>query len=92
MKSFLKRHKKTLAKKILSTGIGKIVEKIIKSPKWLYGKFKKGFQIGGWGYMRVIMSRKKIVKEKITKTKFKFYSVLDFRFYYSTKSIKNFRG
>ena len=42
--------------------------------------------------MRVIMSRKKIVKEKITKTKFKFYSVLDFRFYYSTKSIKNFRG
>ena len=92
LKSLLKRRKKTLAKKILSTGIGKVVEKIIKSPKRLYGKFKRGFQIGGWGYMRVIMSRKKIVKEKITKTKFKFYSVLDFRFYYSTKSIKNFRG
>ena len=92
LKSLLKRRKKTLAKKILSTGIGKVVEKIIKSPKWLYGKFKRGFQIGGWGYMRVIMSRKKIVKEKITKTKFKFYSVLDFRFYYSTESIKNFRG
>ncbi len=60
LKSLLKRRKKTLAKKILSTGIGKVVEKIIKSPKWLYGKFKRGFQIGGWGYMRIIMSRKKM--------------------------------
>ena len=92
LKSTLNRHKKILAKRIIATGIGKIVDQIMEYPKWLYSKFKRGFKIGGWGYMRVIMSRKKIVKEKITKTKFKFYSVLDFRFYYSTKSIKNFRG
>ena len=83
-------------------GMPNLVTQILSRPGWLYGKFKKGFERGGWGYNKVAGFRRtgkkarnkvKYTKyEPIERTRFVAYSPWNFSFYYSSKSKKNVKG
>lgn len=71
----------------------RIISRIVSDPRWFYGKLKKGFRGGGWGLIRIRYYTKKGKQkkryEKIRKTKLTYYSPLNFKFYYSSKTAKN---
>ena len=61
----------------------------------VYSKFKNGFYKGGFGFLKVKFSKKSGRKkmnyekfEKIKETKFIYYTIKNFKFYYKSKSKK----
>ena len=100
IKKLKKKLKKVIEKLVKKLGISNLVYKIVLGGT--YRKFKKGFQVAGWGYNKVVgayktgKKKKKIISyikyEKILKTKFVAYSPWNFSFYYSSKSRKNVKG
>ena len=97
-KQILNRAYKKALKLVLKDFMKSVVTKeVLKKPRKLYAKMKKGFKYGGYGIIKITWyskkGKRKLVKkrrtEKIKRTKLIAYSVKNFKFYFSSKNAKN---